>query len=173
MKKLLFISFFCLAAVVCNAQKIYSTIIYYDKFDDVLKNEQRKTLITQTDTTFIIEEKGKKPVVYYILNEVEEGTAGSKDNVVNLVADVYGYQKAWCIVRYDLLKKYREDFREYAFGDRDEKSLEKLKHYWIFAISRIITTQYTGTYQDEMFWLQDDNNENKLGKDVNRVIYIR
>ena len=167
-----FLLSFCLIAIICNAQTIFTKIYYYDKFDDALKIEQRKTLITHTDSTFVIEEKGCKPVVYYILNEVEIGTMGSKENVVNLVADVYGYQKTWCIVRYDLLKKYQEDVLNYTMEKTDE-NLKKIQQYWIFAVSRTITTQYTGAYQDEMFWLQDEDNEDKLGKGVKRVIYLR
>lgn len=52
MKKHLFTLIFVLASLSCNAQ-IYKSIKYYDKFDDEIKTEQRKTLITKTDSTFI------------------------------------------------------------------------------------------------------------------------
>ena len=82
MKKFLLTLLFGLIGSTCNAQ-IYTKIKHFDKFDDALKIENRKTLITKTDSTFIIEEKGKQPVVYYILNELRR--QGSKDDVVNLV----------------------------------------------------------------------------------------
>ena len=62
MKKILFTLVFALYGIVCNAQ-LFKTIKYYDKFDDEVKVEQRKTLITKTDSsTFVIEEKGKQPI---------------------------------------------------------------------------------------------------------------
>ena len=56
MKKFLFTLLFAWIGIDCNAQ-IYKTIKYYDKFDDEVKKEQHKTLITKTDSTFVIEEK--------------------------------------------------------------------------------------------------------------------
>lgn len=168
---LLFI--FCCLTITVNAQthKIYSKINYYDKFDDVLKSEQRKTLVKKTDSTFIIEEKGKDPIVYYILNPVEEGTIGSKDNIVNLVGNVYGYETSWCVVRYDLLQEYNESYLKYVISGSDEDLLT-LQHFWIFIVHRTITTQFSGTYLDDLIWLSDEQNDNKLGKNVSRIIYL-
>lgn len=171
MKKHLFTLIFVLASLSCNAQ-IYKSIKYLDKFDDVIKTIQRKTLITKTDSTFIVEEKGKEPVVYYKLNVMPEGTKGSKDEVVNLINNVYGYQESWCVVRYDLLEKYREARHNYYLEDSNE-NIEKLQKFWLFIVHRTITTQFTGTYLDEMFWVQDELSDGKLGKDVNRIIYLR
>lgn len=153
----------------CNAQ-LYKSIKYYDKFDDVVKTEQRKTLITKTDSTFVIEEKGKQPVVYYILNIVKEGTRGTKDEVVNLVANVYGYEETWCVVRYDKLKEYREAYNSWI-NDLSKDTKDTLGSYWLFMVHRTITTQYTGTFLEEIFWIQDDLSDGKLGKNVNRIIY--
>lgn len=173
MKKVLTTLFFLhLFTLVSNAQ-IYTSVAYYDKFDDVIKKEQRKTLIEKTDSTFIIEEKGKAPVVYYILNLVEEGTRGSKDNVVNLINNVYGYETAWCLIRYDLLDKYNEIYQNLGPDSNIKEVLDKMGHFWIFAVHRTITTQYTGSYLEEYFWLQDEENSNRLGKGVNRIIYER
>lgn len=171
MKKLLLSIIFSLTVLSSNAQ-IYSIIKYVDKFDDVVNIEQRKTLVTITDSTIIIEEKGKKPVEYYILNIMPDETKGSKDNVVNIVGNVYGYQTTWCLVRYDLLDKYHEAYHQY-YLDNSKENLNKITPFWIFAIHRTVTTQYTGMYLDELFWLQDDLNDGKLGKDINRVIYLK
>jgi hypothetical protein len=171
MKKHLFTLFFVLVGLSCHAQ-IYKSIKYYDKFDDEVKTEQRKTLITKTDSTFIVEEKGKDPVVYYILNPVTDGAKGSKDEIVNLVDNVYGYEETWCVVRSDMLEKYREEYHNY-YLDNSKANLEKLQKYWLFIVHRTITTQYTGTFLNEIFWVQDELHDGKLGKDVNRIIYLR
>lgn len=170
-----FLHLFTLAS---NAQ-IFTSVTYYDKFDDIIKKEQRKTLIEQTDSTFIIEEKGKKPVVYYIVNQIDK--LGSKDDVVNLVGNVYGYEESWCLVRYDLLKQYNDTYEriisEYLHENlledtpvRREK-LKVLEDYWLFATYRTVTTQYTGSYITALFWIKDEDNKDKLGKGVNRIIY--
>ncbi|MBR6445265.1 MAG: hypothetical protein IKT22_05825 [Prevotella sp.] len=168
MKKFLLTLLFGLIGSTCNAQ-IYTKIKHFDKFDDALKIENRKTLITKTDSTFIIEEKGKQPVVYYILNELRR--QGSKDDVVNLVDNVYGYETTWCVVKYDLLEKYLEAKKNY-FIDNSEENFKKCSQFWIFAVHRTVTTQFTRTYEGEYFWLHDELNEGKLGKDVSRIIYL-
>lgn len=171
MKKYLFTLFISLIGLSSSAQ-IYKSIKYFDKFDDVVKTDHRKTLITKTDSTFIVEEKGKNPIVYYILNVVFDGTKGSKDEIVNLINNVYGYQETWCVVRYDMLEKYREARYNYYVDDSKE-NMEKLQKFWLFIVHRTITTQYAGTFLDELFWIQDELSDGKLGKDVNRIIYMR
>lgn len=171
MKKIFLSIFFALISFSCNAQ-IYSIVKYLDKFDDIIKVEQRKTLITKTDSTFVIEEKGKQPVVYYILNIVPAATKGSQDDVVNLVENVYGYEEAWCVVRSDMYEKYTEAYNKYLFDDT-EKNLQDVIPFWIFIVHRTITTQYTATYLDDLFWIEDDFKDGKLGKDINRIIYSK
>ena len=174
MRKLITILAFSCIALMCSAQSlIFSEISYYDKFDDILKKETRKTLITKNDSTFVIEEKGKEPVKYYILNVVEEGCLGSKDSIVNLVGNnVFGFQKTWCLVRYDMLVKYWESYINYVYDSSDENRIA-VSRFWIFATHRTITTQYTGTYQNEYFWLMDVLNDDKLGIDVERIVYSK
>lgn len=169
MKKLFFTLLFGMMALFCNAQ-IYTAIKYLDKFDDELKSEQHKTLITKTDTTFVIEEKGKHPVTYYILNVLEEGNHGSKDEIVNLVGNVYGYEETWCVVQYDKLGYYREVFNNCRL-DPTEENMKKLLQPCLFLVHRTITTQYTATYLNDMYWLQDDLCDDKLGKNIKRIIY--
>lgn len=170
MKKISISLVFALYSIACNAQ-LFKTVKYYDKFDDAVKVEQIKTLITQTDSsTFVIEEKGKQPVEYYILNKVQEGTRGSKDEPVNLVADIYGYEETWCVVRADMYEDYLEAQRNF-YLDSSDSNMNKLQHFWLFAVHRTITTQYTSTYLNELFWIQDENSDGKLGKNINRIIY--
>ena len=90
MKKFLFLILTVLVTVAADAQ-IFTQKEIRDKFDDVVLERDIKTLIAKNDTTFIIEEKGKEPVTYKILFEHE--SMGSKDNIVQLVGNVYGYEE--------------------------------------------------------------------------------
>lgn len=170
MKKYVFSFIFVLVGLSCNAQ-IYKSIKYYDKFDDVIKSEQRKTLVTMTDSTFIVEEKGKDPVVYQIMDTVSEGTKGSKDEIVNLVNDVYGYQEAWLVLRSDMKEGYHEALANCVIDDT-KTNREKVASFLLFIVHRTITTQYTGRFLNEYFWIKDELSDGKLGKDINRIIYI-
>ena len=154
-----------------NAQ-IFNTIKYLDKFDDVIQAEQRKTLIEKTDSTFIIEEKGKKPTVYHILNIVDAGTSGSKENIVELVDNVYGYETSWCVVKDDMMDDYSKAYLNY-YLDPSKENMDILMSFWIFAVNRIVTSQYTKTFISEHFWLSDESNNDKLGKNINRIVYSR
>lgn len=89
MKKFLILILTTLVFAVADAQ-IFTQKEIRDKFDDVVSKREIKTLIAKNDTAFIIEEKGKKPVIYKILNEIE--SKGSKDNIIQLVGNVYGCQ---------------------------------------------------------------------------------
>ena len=171
MKRLFIVLLSTLALFFANAQ-VFNTISYYDKFDDVLKTEQRKTLIQKTDTTFVIEEKGGRATTYYILNVVEAGTMGSKDNIVNLIDNVYGYETSWCVVKYDLIDKYNKAYLNFLL-DSTSDNMKILQSFWIFAVNRIVTTQYSGIFQREYFWLTDELNTDRLGKGVNRIVYSR
>ena len=92
MKKFLILILTALVTVAANAQ-IFTHKLIRDKFDDVVSECDIKTFITKNDTTFIIEEKGNEPVTYKILSEIE--SKGSKDNIIQLVSNVYGYEKTW------------------------------------------------------------------------------
>lgn len=185
MKKLFIILILSFVTFFLDAQ-VYTSIKYLDKFDDEIKVENIKTIVEKTDSTFIVETKGKKPVTYYILNVLEY--TGDKDNVVNLVANVYGYQTCWCVVRGDVIDEYRTAhdhvfWRALEIAANDELDVEeklqqqhneflKLEKYYLFIIHRVITTQYSHEYKSEYFWVQDETNT-KLGKDINRIIYIK
>ena len=101
---------------------------------------------------------------------MKEGTKGSKDEPVNLVANLYGYEETWCVVREDMLDDYLEASRNY-YLEQSTSNMNKLKHFWLFAVHRTITTQYTATYLEDIFWIQDDLSDGKLGNNVNRIIY--
>ena len=89
MKKFLILILAALLTVAANAE-IFTHKMIKDKFDDVVSEREIKTLVTKNDTAFIIEEKDNKPVTYNILSEFD--STGSKDNIIQLVGNVYGCQ---------------------------------------------------------------------------------
>ena len=189
MKKLLiFIMSLFLGLQAFGQGSVYSEVLYLDKFDDIVKFDNVKTLVQKTDSTFVVETKGKSPVTYYILNVLEYGCAGDKDNIVNLVGDVYGYQTCWCVVRSDMVEDYNKDYNtvlnnclkirnneELTDDEKDSlqrNELDKLVKYHLFVIHRVVVSKYAHSYESEYFWVQDEMST-KLGKDINRIIYER
>lgn len=129
MKRTLFAIAFILTTICINAQGIYTKVTKYDKFDDVVWTKQIKTLITKTDSTIVIETKGSKPEVYlYMELPIFADHTGSRDSVVNLTADVWGYQSDyWAIPQ-----KLREEAIEQAVKEMENQpdslvSEDKLK----------------------------------------------
>lgn len=110
MKKLLILLVVFLNALVASADGIYTKIEKYDKFDDVIWKKDIKTLITKTDSTIIIETKGEKPEKYYCVDYCSYAY-GSRDSVINLVADVYGYEKEYALFTREELVKAFENAR--------------------------------------------------------------
>lgn len=75
-------------------------------------------------------------------------------------------------IRENMLKKYKKANTELKLNPSKE-NLDKVRPYWLFIIHRTVTTQYSGIFLDDILWIQDENNDGKLGKDVNRVIYMQ
>ena len=189
MKKLLiFIMSLFLGLQAFGQGSIYSKVLYLDKFDDTVKFDNVKTIVQKTDSTFVVETKGKCPVTYYILNVLESACVGDKDNIVNLVDNVYGYQICWCVVRSDMVEDYNKDYytahnnylkikynEELTDDEKDSlqrNELDKLGKYFLFVTHRVVVNKYTHSYESEYFWVQDEMST-KLGKDINRIIYER
>ena len=134
MKKFLILILTALLTVAADAQ-IFTHKMIKDKFDDVVSEREIKTLVTKNDTAFIIEEKGNKPVTYKILNENESMSMGSKDNIVQLVGNVYGYDKTWEVALENGIKKYL------------------LGEYIYFIIHRVTTNKYGTELLGEFYWI--------------------
>lgn len=132
MKKFLILILTALVTVVAHAQ-IFTQKEIRDKFDDVVSQCDIKTLVTKNDTTFIIEEKGNEPVTYKILSEIE--SEGSKDNIVQLVGNVYGYDKTWNVV-------LENDIKRYLLGE-----------YIYFITHRVVTDKYGTELLGEFYWI--------------------
>ena len=132
MKKFLILILTTLVFAVADAQ-IFTQKEIRDKFDDVVSKREIKTLITKNDTAIIIEEKGKKSVTYLILSEIE--SMGSKDNIVQLVGNIYGYDKTWEVVL--------------------EKNIigSLLDEYRYFITYRVVTDQFGTKLLYEFCWI--------------------
>lgn len=160
-----------LIGYVCNAQ-IYSRIMYCDKFDDVVKSENVKTLITQTDSTFIIEVKGREPVEYWISSKIKEASKGDKENIVDLTEkNVYGYEECWAVFEKKDKDKYLYQLDNII--SNKEEALEIFTKKSLYIIHRTISRySYKYEYENDYFWIQDYSNDNRLGNGVFRIIYL-
>ena len=128
MKKFLIICIIALTSIVSNAQSLmlFTRRIILDKFDDTILDERKKTLVTIEDDTLIIEEKGCNPVVLKLNNLID--FEGSKDNIVNLYDNVYGYQTVYYCCS--------EDNTPFIF------------------VYRVIADKYSKSITDEIVWLE-------------------
>ena len=134
MKKFLILILTTLVFAVANAQ-IFTQKTIRNKFDDVVSKREIKTLITKNDTAIIIEEKGNEPVTFKILNENESISMGSKDNIVQLVGNVYGYEKTWNVI-------LENDIKRYLLGE-----------YIYFITHRVVTDQFGTKLLCEFYWI--------------------
>ena len=120
MKKFITTSLIAFWALAMSAQGIYTKVRKYDKFDDVVYEKTIKTLITKTDDKIIFETKGSKPVEYYY--EEDSWFAdhiGSRDSVVNLVNDVYGYEDRYSVFPKDTIDVVKKIVSEKAENTPD------------------------------------------------------
>lgn len=163
MKKILFL-LLAMVALSSNA-RIFNYKMVYDRFDDVIEQKSIKTIIEQTDSTFVIEEKGGRPVKYYIMNILEENCSGDENNIVNLVSNVYGYQTCWSVVMEKDLENYRNGIMA-AILETDENARKKIiektiDDYCYYITRRVVTTQYTHSYISEYVWIQKGDNNGR------------
>lgn len=187
MKKIIFSLIMAMATSLCYGQ-IYSYKQNVDKFDDVLSEKSIKTLVTYTDTTITIEEKGSKPFVYKILfGEYAPVYKGSKEEPVNLINNVWGYECEYCVVPLDTITEFNRlqkladaasteakikmDENGNMSAETSDKTNYQMESIGLFFRNiktiqhRVITTQFTKQYLREFLWIVD--------KDDNRTIYIK
>ena len=147
MKKFLILILATLVTVVAHAQ-IFTHKMVKDKFDDVVSERDIKTLITKNDTAIIIEEKGNEPVTYVIRYPSTLLSVGSKDDIVRLVNNVYGYQECW----YVLLEK---DIKDYV-----------LDNCTLLITHRLVTDEFGTKLLYEFYWIEkvsfNGNNERTI-----------
>ena len=166
MKKFLILILTTLVFAVADAQ-IFTQKEIRDKFNDVVSKREIKTLITKNDTAIIIEEKGKKSVTFKILNEI--GFNGNKDNIVQLIGNVYGYEEYWCVILEKDIKDYFLDYFAMLIETDDSKRhdlISKLvEKYYNYITHRVVTDKYGLQFRSEHYWIQNQNNE--------RIIYSK
>lgn len=162
MKKLLSFLLCVFLSLQADSQ-IYSRINYLDKFDDVVKTENVKTLIEEVDSTFIIEIKGRTPITYYVLGVAEFDCIGDSkvNNHERLIDNVFGYQKAYCVSNVPL--------QEWAVLNEEQKN----KH--TFGLIHRVVSKYDFefVYEGEYFWLLDFNENKQLGTNIRRIVYCK
>ena len=170
MKKFLILILTTLVFAVADAQ-IFTQKKIRDKFDDVVSKREIKTLITKNDTAIIIEEKGKKSVTYLILSEIE--SMGSKDNIVQLVGNVYGYEKEWVVILEKDVKDYFMDISALSNEEDDSKRhdlISKLvEKYCYFITHRVVTDEYGLQFLFEHYWIEKAS----FNGDNERTIYSK
>ena len=167
MKKFLILILTTLVFAVADAQ-IFTQKTIRDKFDDVVSKREIKTLITKNDTAIIIEEKGKKSVTFKILNELEFN--GSKDNIVQLVGNVYGYEEHWCVILEKDIKDYFLDYiamlNETDDSKRHDLISKLIEKYSYYITHRVVTDKYGTELDCEFYWIQkasfNGNNERTI-----------
>lgn len=170
MKKFLILILTTLVFAVADAQ-IFTQKTIRDKFDDVVSKREIKTLITKNDTAFIIEEKGKKPVTFKILNELEFN--GSKDNIVQLVGNVYGYEEHWCVILEKDIKDYFLDYiamlNETDDSKRHDLISKLIEKYSYYITHRVVTDEYGLQFLFEHYWIEKAS----FNGDNERTIYSK
>lgn len=158
----------CLSSLFSMAQNVFTKFEHRDKFDDIVSSKYVKTLITKTDSVFVIETKGQKPVEYrYIDVPLFSAHIGSRDSLVNLVADVYGYEDQYKVfTNEDLSKvvaevqKETEDLPDsLVFEDKMKmlfgmKLLEKIEEYPTISIRTISRYSFSYEYDTDLFWIK-------------------
>lgn len=175
MKKIVFLVFFALLSVIANAQGIYTKVTKYDKFDDVVFEKNIKTLITHTDNKIIIETKGEDPMVYYT---IVSDHYGRKDSVINLVANVWGYETQCMVITDQIKAKLMIDVLDSTKGMPDslvtsEKinellmsaSIKRIDQFPTMTFRTISKSQYYFRYETDMVWVKFE--------DGSRIIYTK
>jgi hypothetical protein len=179
MKRTVWIFCFLVVALCINAQGIYTKVMKYDKFDDVVWSKNIKTLITQTDTTFVFETKGLKPETYFYVDAPLMAIHdGSRDSLVNLVADIWGYESQYFAVT----NKIREDVRaetQKQISDMNDTELtdeeagvllaanlfKRIEELPVITTRTISKYRFTYEYETDFVWIKF--------KDGSRIVYSK
>ena len=162
MKKILLLLLLIVPFVAHAQSYILTKKTVLDKFDDVLLERDQKTIVSKTDSTFVIEEKGRKPVTYRILNYADFNSMGDKDNIVNLVDNVYGYQECWAVILESDVIEYDTEYASLIFEpdkEKRNKGIEKLlERFCYFITRRVVTTQYAHHILGQQICIQKGDN---------------
>ena len=164
MKKILLLLLLFIVPFAANAQSyILTKKMVMDKFNDILLDRDQKTIVTKTDSTFVIEEKGKEPVTYRILHYAEYNSKGDKDNIVNLVENLYGYEEWWCVTLLSDYEAYRNEYLSCSLETDEDKRMKDINKivdkYCYYINRRVVTTQYTHRILGQYFCIRKRDNK--------------
>ena len=170
MKKILLLLLLIVPFVAHAQSYILTNKTVVDKFDDIISNREQKTIVTKTDSTFVIEEKGSHPVRYMIVSLLPDHSMGDKENVVNLVDNVYGYQECWAVILESEFENYLKEYNIYINETDKDKQLKYTDYlvnkFFYFITRRVVTTQYTHHILGQLIWIQK-------GESNGRTIYSK
>lgn len=179
MKRIILSFILIIGATISFAQGIYTKVTKYDKFDDVVSERVIKTLITKTDSTFIVETKGQEPVEYrYIDNPLFSAHVGRRDSLANIVADVYGYEDQYIAITEDVRNEVIADVQKEVENLPDSlvfeekinmlaalKLMSKLDELPTITVRTISRYEHIYEYETDLFWIKF--------KDGSRIIYTK
>lgn len=162
-----------------NAQGIYTKVMKLDKFDDVVSEKIVKTLITKTDSTFIVETKGQKPIEYrYFDFPLFAIHNGGRDSLVNLVEDVYGFEDKYIAITEEARKKIHDEREKTIKNIPDSLELEERANMLMatdflstmdklptITVRTISKYRYIYEYDTDLFWIRFE--------DGSRLIYSK
>ena len=178
MKKVVILTLLALLSMATNAQGIYTKVTKYDKFDDVEWEKNIKTLISKNDSTIVIETKGSKPEEYRykdIFPFAEHD--GNRNKLVNIVADVWGYESQYIVFSEKNIEDFKKDYEENLEAEADSLSedalkmklglmvMKQMKDLPTITFRTISRYQYSFEYKTDMVWIKF--------KDGSRIIYSK
>lgn len=179
MKKFITTSLIAFWALAMSAQGLYTRVKKYDKFDDVIYEKTIKTLITKTDDKIIFETKGSKPVEYYYSeNSWFADHIGSRESVVNLVNDVYGYEDRYNVFPKDTIDVVKKIVSEKAKNTPDSLLTDyyiATMHNWeLFCrIQNVPEVVFRTTSKNSYIFMYDTDLVWIKFKDGSRIIYSK
>ena len=102
------------------------------------------------------------PVRYMIVKLLPANSMGDKENIVNLVDNVYGYQECWAVILESEFENYLKEYNIYineADKDKLQKNIDYLFNKYIYYITRrVVTTQYTHHILGQQICIQKGDN---------------
>ncbi len=179
MKRTVWIFCFLVVAICINAQGIYTKVMKYDKFDDVVWSKNVKTLITQTDTTFVFETKGLKPETYFYVDAPLMAIHdGRRDSLANLVADIWGYESQYFAITNIIREEVRAETQKRISEMNDTEStdeeinmllainlLKRIDELPVITTRTISKYRFTYEYDTDYVWIKF--------KDGSRIVYSK
>lgn len=165
MKKIAIISLLFILSLAASAQGIYTKKTKYDKFDDVVWTKNVKTLITMYNDSIVFETKGQSPETFmYFDQELLATHIGDRDNLENLVSDIYGFETQYFGITKSLKQEVQDEFEQsYEESDMDDETasatlalilFSKLENAPIITFRTISSTRYTFSYRTDIVWIK-------------------